>query len=87
MKSTEVQNLGGFAIYNAHDIAHALIIINRRVQCKRTELLVFQVVLDPVSLEVSVVGKRTYESLYSTDRQANHAISEAFIVRMRVSAE
>ena len=24
---------------------------------------VFQVVLDPVTLEVSVVGKRTYESL------------------------
>ena len=30
---------------------------------ERTELLVFQVVLDPVTLEVSVVGKRTYESL------------------------
>ena len=38
MKSTEVQNLGGLRLYNAHDIAHALI-INRRVQWKRTELL------------------------------------------------
>ena len=40
VKSTEVQNPRRFAsLYNAHDIAHALIIINRRVQWKRTELL------------------------------------------------
>ena len=33
MKSTKVQNPRRFAsLYNAHDIAHALI-INRRVQC------------------------------------------------------
>ena len=76
-------------MYNAHDIVHALIIINRHIQWKRTEyeLLVFQVVFDQVTLEVSVVGKLTYESHRPFLWQANHTISEAFIVCMRVSAK
>ena len=87
-KHCKCRTLGSFAsLYNAHDIAHALIMFNRRVQCKRMELLLFQVVLDPVTLEVSVVGKRTHKSHRQFSQQANHTISEAFIVHMRVSAE